>query len=1350
MANKNFLKEVYNQRNSIFTKIFMPTIAVMLLQAVLIGVVLMVNGTLKSMDESATESLYRNAENRIITLQNMMVHTWSNIDRLELDISDAASEYMISKNLSRDDVFGVPEREKELLFSLSESLIYTMRTTSATGVFAFFIDGEAVLASDSAALNGLYFRDFNPIMNSADYSDIQLEKGPAAIAQQSGIPLSSLWSEVYRVNAANSSTWDSLFAPYQAALDNPGLAVSDMALWSDTHYMDPDSKMDSNSCISYTRPLFFEGELIGVIGVEMQIEYLEKYFPASDIGEMGGYMLLQYREGEDGSGDIDCTVSAVTGSYIKRLADAGASVTIEHTAEPHIYEVTSDHFEPSSFAMQTMKLYNSNAPFSDRKWGLAAVMPDSILFENSAKTRSGVISSSLISLVLGFILMLIFVRMSTKPLLSIASQIEHGNPDDLVGVENSKTYEINLLCDTINEMKRKRKDIEIALREEGERYLLALESAIDAFIEYDIPNDRLRIYFFVEDSEETQKQQLTYRVIEGFRKTAGIESICHPSDMREFESVLCGTRSEPCQMRIRADVFSHITDIPSDDGYYWFSFKAIQIRSDGETLEKTIGSAKEITDEKLREFALIETSRRDLTTNAYNREYGNMIISGQTENVVNIGTDCCILAIVINNFNEMEAYYGRIFGAIVLREISAGILALDPDIHGLIRWGNAEFIAFSYESEIDRIITRLRQVCETIYTGENELIKPAVNIGISTCRGGIVDELDAERAFTAAYACGSGKTGFNFRFANNEPVSESVIQSGVSVYTGIDISKEAIVGLTFSLFEHTNDMKSVVNILLRLLGGLYLLDHIIICEYDEDFGSNQVIYQWVAADSRSRLYTSDMERTQHADFADFTSCLDERGLVMYDTNSSKSFSDGVRKLLCVPENTGFAALCCAMYEKGRQTGRTVFISMNKNHRPTETDMFSLYEVTKIISTRFNLEKSNSASLAKSEFLSKMSHEIRTPMNAIIGLTRMAKEAEQNTELVRNNLDKIDLSAKHLLSLINDVLDMSRIESGKLKIEERPFSLSHAVSNIENLMRPQFEEKGIEFVISCELSHAYLEGDDQKLSQVIINLLSNACKFTSRGGKVVLLISQQLDNDGNTCKCLFSVKDDGIGISEEDHFNIFNAFEQSASGNREAGNPRGTGLGLAISNNFIAAMGGRIELISEKGVGSEFYFTLEFKCNEDPAQTGKDIVPVMSEDRFSGKRVLIVDDNEINLEIAVFLVEDIGFETEIAKDGKEAVDKFFASEPGYYDAIFMDINMPVMDGFTATREIRRHVERADSRSIPIIAMTANAFSEDAAKSVEAGMNAHVAKPIDVDFLYATLEKLLPADTKSENA
>ena len=1329
MFNKNFIRNLANQRNSIFAQILLPTVAVLVLQAVLVGFVLIFNGTVGSLDDSAEESLYRNAENRTITLENMMVHTWSNLGNLEDSITEAASVYMAENGWSSSDVFGNSKREEQLLSRISNALIYTMRTNATTGAFVFFANEEALHSGD-ATLTGLYYRDFNPTMNPSDNSDVQLEKGPAAIAQTSGIQLSSLWSEKYKISAEHTSTWEVLFAPYQAAVENPDLAAGDLALWSDAHYLEPDSKNDSMQCITYSRPLFFEGELIGVIGVEIQIEHLKNYFPATDIGEKGGYVLLHYNANESAGGNLNCSVSAVTGSYIKRLADMGSVLELNPNDTGKIYQAVSSNFEPTSVAVQPMKLYNSNAPFSSSQWALAAVLPNSVLFENSSRISSDILNSSLMALVLGCIFLFITIRMATKPILSIATQIEHGSADDLVLVKNSRTYEINLLCDTINEMKRKRKDVEVALREEGERYLLALESAIDIFIEYDIANDRLRIYFFIESNQD----RLTSRDVENF--TGNIGDICHPSDVGEFLAILTGKRTEPCEMRIRTDMFPHEKNKPCDGEYFWFSFTAVHIWDGVEALEKTIGSAKHITDKKLREFAVIEASRRDITTGAYNKEYGRLIISGYTDNNVKNGD--FLLAISIGGFEKIEAYYGRVFGAAVLKEISSRILALSPGVHSLIRWGNAEFIAFCAEPEIEEVIKDLQRIYSSIYTGENEEISIAIKLGIGKYRTDGDEEDCLARTRMAAHACED--TGVRFAFANADGMEMSPPQS-LPAGLDIEISTKAIVGFTLNLFEHASDIASVMNMLLRILGALFQLDRVIICEYDEDFGSNQVVYQWWSEGTQE--YSNGMERISHADFNRFHSLLNAQGLMEFDSDSAQEFSAGVRQLLCICDDE-FAALSCEMYERGLHAGRAIFVSLDKAHRPTESEVFSIYEVAKIIAARLNLEKSNSASRAKSEFLSKMSHEIRTPMNAIIGLTRIAKDADQDTEVVRNSLEKIDLSAKHLLSLINDILDMSRIESGKLNIEKHPFSLSGMVDSINTLMRPQFEEKGVGFAIHDAVSYAGVLGDEQKLRQVIINLLSNACKFTQAGGKVEFSVEQQLA--GNVCTCTFRVKDSGIGISKEDQINIFGAFEQSASGNLEAGSPRGTGLGLAISNSFISAMGGRIEINSEKGKGSEFYFTLALERGEDSSENVRnEAVTVPAAERFNGKRALLVDDNEINLEIAAYLLKDVGFICDIAMDGKEAVDKFLGSEHGYYDVIFMDINMPVMDGFAATREIRRCTEHSDSRSIPIIAMTANAFSEDTKKSIEAGMNAHVAKPIDVGFLYATLDSLFATDS-----
>ena len=1334
-----------NHRNSIFIKMLVPTIAVMLFQVILVSLVLNINGTIHSMEKAAKESLYRNAENRSITLENMMVRTWADLDKLEVDVASVIRAYMQDNGLSPGDVFGDTFHEKRLMAGISGDLLYTMRMTSTTGAFMFFVD-EASVGQETAKLVGLYYRDYNPNMTSADFSDVLLEKGSADIAQKINIPLSSLWSEFYTVHAASVPTWEAIFAPYKAAVENPKLRTKDLALWSDAHFLDSHSKLDVSSCIAYTRPLFFEGELVGVIGIEVQIEYLKSFFPYEDIGDMGGYMLLRYQDNE--AATLDCTVGAVTGSYIKRLADFGGVLSLERRDERNIYRANAANVGATTAAVHPLNLYNTNAPFSDRQWGLAALMPEDVLLEDSAKIRSDILSSSLIALALGCVLIVISVRLVTKPLLNIAEQIRDGSDDDLVVVKSSSAYEVSLLCDTINEMKQKRMDIEIALREEGERYMLALESAIDTFIEYDVVKDSLRIYFF---AERNQKRHLTSAVFENFNKDALYNDICHPADVREFLAVLFGRSSEACEMRLRADLFPSTEKYPSDEGFYWFSFKAVQIRPDGSALEKTIGSATQITREKLDEFARREAARRDATTGAYNREYGELLIQRHSDDAAKEGRRHCLIAIVLDNFESFEAYYGRVFSAAILQEVSRKCLALSPALHSVIRWGNAEFVAFCSQGDVERLSQELQRIRESIYCGENAELKLAIYAGVTYCGRNWEADDCLQQAFTAAYACeGADVEMLHYDEKTMLSSAGGAADRGSAHFIGTEISPETVVGFAFSLFEHTSDVKSVIHMLIRVLGRFFSLDQIIICEYDEDFGSNQVTYQWAGEGVKQRR--TDMERIEHSAFGDLSSRLDERGVLLYDSDVAAEYGAGVRQLLCIEDGQEFSALCCAMYENGMHTGRALFVSLDKNMGLSDADIFSLYEVTKIISTRFNLEKSNSASRAKSEFLSKMSHEIRTPMNAIIGLTRIAKDAGQDIEQIQGSLDKIDFSAKHLLSLINDILDMSRIESGKMKMESVSFSLASLVRGMDTLMRPQFEEKKIAFTIVREIECAGVMGDEQKLRQVLINLLGNACKFTHTGGEVTLRVSQQVADDGGSCTCLFSVLDTGIGIAKEDRFAIFNAFEQSASGNAQAGQSRGTGLGLAISNSYVSEMGGRISLVSERGKGSEFFFTLSLGCDgeisegEEEEQESKIEPRAVPVDLFEGKRVLIVDDNEINLEVAMFIIEEIGFLSETATNGKEAVEKFFASEPGYYDIIFMDISMPVMDGLSATREIRRNAERADSRTVPIIAMTANAFSEDTRKSIEAGMNAHVAKPIDVEYLYATLEALFtPEET-----
>ena len=390
------------------------------------------------------------------------------------------------------------------------------------------------------------------------------------------------------------------------------------------------------------------------------------------------------------------------------------------------------------------------------------------------------------------------------------------------------------------------------------------------------------------------------------------------------------------------------------------------------------------------------------------------------------------------------------------------------------------------------------------------------------------------------------------------------------------------------------------------------------------------------------------------------------------------------------------------------------------------------------------EAAENASRAKSRFLSRMSHEIRTPINAIIGLDSIALRDESISPHTRDELNKIGTSARHLLSIVNDILDMSRIESGRMELKEEIFSFRDFLEQICIIVDGQCEDKGLRFVCSREEGlEEYYVGDSLKLKQVLINVLGNSVKFTDAPGTITLNAAQTACND-ERATLRFEMTDTGIGMDKEFIPKLFEAFSQEDTGNTTRYG--GSGLGMAITRSFVEMMGGTIRVESEKGFGSSFTVTVTVgraKENEKAATAGKDAKSAeVLPDRL---HLLIVEDQEMNAEVLADLLELENISSEWAENGKRGVEMFAESEKGRFDVILMDMRMPVMDGLTATREIRK-LDRSDASTIPIIALSANAFEEDVRQCLEAGMNAHLSKPVDLDRLKETLGRLLETRTE----
>ncbi len=384
-----------------------------------------------------------------------------------------------------------------------------------------------------------------------------------------------------------------------------------------------------------------------------------------------------------------------------------------------------------------------------------------------------------------------------------------------------------------------------------------------------------------------------------------------------------------------------------------------------------------------------------------------------------------------------------------------------------------------------------------------------------------------------------------------------------------------------------------------------------------------------------------------------------------------------------------------------------------------------------------LVAANQSNQAKTTFLNSVSHDIRTPLNAITGFTALAMNHLHDPDMVKNYLGKVTVASNHLLALINDVLDMSRIESGHIELEEKPVSLTHIYQDLETIIQNDIKAKGIHFFGEMkDIAHPTVLLDPMRMKKVLLNILSNAAKFTPEGGEIHFSIEEIGDAADGKGLYQFHIKDTGIGMSKEYITHIFEPFSREETAT-VSGIP-GTGLGMSIASRIVKLMGGTITVTSEVGKGSHFVVTIPAtRIVEEIREKENSEEPL--EQIIEGKRVLLVEDNELNREICQELLEMAGFTVDTAEDGKIAVEKVREAPAGTYDVILMDIQMPIMDGYEATREIRCLVE-GKKAGIPIFALTANAFAEDRRRAIEAGMNGHIAKPIDIPSLMKTLRNV----------
>ena len=573
--------------------------------------------------------------------------------------------------------------------------------------------------------------------------------------------------------------------------------------------------------------------------------------------------------------------------------------------------------------------------------------------------------------------------------------------------------------------------------------------------------------------------------------------------------------------------------------------------------------------------------------------------------------------------------------------------------------------------------------------------------------------------------------------------------------------------LTLNLLDRRLSLAAGMDLLMRRLNEKLDVTNLFITSFQEDYQTASVRYFFgpIPGIDESAVFPLSREAV------DTLQRFGEQGLV-HPVSEMPIFAMSAK-------TRAYAnGIAFPMMNVGKYSGSVFFLSNAGKAFDDDEAASTLREVGTIIQNRINQEELDQSAQAKSDFLARMSHEIRTPMNGIIGMTEIALKPKQSDERRVDCLNKVHASSLYLLDLLNGILDMTKIENNKMLLGDAPFSMSHVVEEINAVSAGRLAARNQKLVADMRMQHDWFTGDALRLSQVLINLVGNAVKYSHDGGTITVTIEERAADGGapalpagceaagagaqtmeeaaadalpttyeaaessaqitgggsGTVNVYFAVADEGVGIAEEDIERIFAKFEQV---NTTDARQQGTGLGLAISNRIVLMMGDRIRANSRLGHGSTFYFEIPLTIAD---AADKSSCANAEQVDFTGKHALVAEDNELNMEIIAYVLDDMGFTVDKAMNGQEAVDAFEQSPAGRYDIVLMDVMMPVMDGLTAAHRIRG-LDRADAADVPIVATSANAFAEDVKRSLASGMNAHVSKPIDPAKLAKVLAKVM---------
>ena len=1305
------------KKSTIFKIFLIPLIFIMLLQSAITIGTLIVRRTAPTLEGYSSGMMNRLVENRKVILQNEMNQRWASVYARDEVMGGLLERFLQGEGVGLEDVFASEDRKNRLLETFFPECLDILQNNSTTGVF-LVLTGDGM--QSAGEYDGFFIRDSDPDTNPANYSDLLLERGGKQLSRNWNIPLDTNWTTRFHMDGQGESASDDYFyEPWRAGAEHADADTKDLGYWSMPFSLEKD-KADSYEMITYSLPLRYQGRVYGVLGVEISSRNLCEYLPAAELNatQQSGYMLAVKRE--DGS-----YLPLVGKGILYDLVRSESGVDLEATDYDNLSRVGDVDLDGQGVyaVVCPLKLYSNNVPYENTEWVLLGLDTEKDLFGMSRLLYVWMVIAVLIGLGFGVFGIYFMVRHLTKPVQCLMQCISKGR-EGLSEFKPSNILEVDALYDVVTDLTERQKEAENILLEEKERYKVALESSKDIFFSYDLQSQMLDIVNHETMSGRWQCPQSE----DGFINPEYI----YGADREETMKALRRDRDNLyAEFRMRW---------PNETGFAWVALTGKAVYDTDGRRWKLVGSIRDIQEQKEREAEQLRKNTTDQVTGLPVFGTGMERLKEARETCV----DGFLAVLYLDRLKESEEKNGIVFGDMILEETGSLIrgkcqalvnkTGLWTDMDGgrppvvAFRLNKDEFVLWLGCLPKARASAFVESLLEEVAAAFPEEVFPVrMYAGLARAKAGQDAEQLIRRAKLARslVVAGSGRHVLFYEDVPKETRPLLPALQGCEV-NSLGYSEDVgLVSVALNLFGKGSDFPAQMTLMIRKIGRFYHADGVLVSLLRADFNSNYLNYQWHQNEEDTAESVRKYKEEEKEEFYRWMGREEVRYFSEEDSGRNV-----VRCFLSV--EPGQRGILLPMYDSGNYMGNVCILGLGAEVLEDSEERQNLAELGRAIQSQLNQQQYDIASKAKFEFLSRMSHEIRTPMNGIIGMTAIALQQDQSQERVMDCLQKIRSSSDYLLGLINDVLDMSKIESGKMKLEAANFGMDGMLGTIRELIMSQAAVKHVNFVQEIELAHHWFVADQMRISQVLINLLGNAVKFTPADGTVTLTVREE-GVSGGEVRLYFAVGDTGIGIAKEEQERIFRSFEQASGTNPSK--QQGTGLGLSISNRLVQMMGSNILVDSEPGKGSTFSFSVALALGE--SEEGEDCGETIS---FEGCRVLVVEDNDLNAEIAQCLLEDRGFEVECVFDGAQAVERIRTTPPDTYDVILMDIMMPVMNGLDAARAIRG-MEREDCHTIPIIAMSANAFDEDLKKSVACGMNGHLSKPVEVDKLYQTLDKVI---------